>query len=49
MAEFLVRLLRDRFEEWPLSDVGIQGGVAAPRFLHDDEEAAADLGHDPWE
>ncbi|OKI25068.1 hypothetical protein A6A07_31210 [Streptomyces sp. CB03911] len=49
MAEFLVRLLRDEFEEWPLSDIGIKGAVA-PRFLHDDdEEAAADLGRDPWD
>lgn len=49
MAEFLVRLLRDQFDEWPLSDIGIKG-VAAPRFLHeDDEKAAADLGHSPWD
>ncbi|MEV6209368.1 SMI1/KNR4 family protein [Kitasatospora sp. NPDC051914] len=48
MAEFLVGLLCDRFEEWPISDSGLRGDTS-PRFLHDDEEAAAELGTDPWD
>ncbi|MEU3498603.1 hypothetical protein ABZ747_34575 [Kitasatospora cineracea] len=47
MAEFLVRLLRDEFEEWPLSDVSFRGASTA-RFLHeDDEDPDADLGSGP--
>ncbi|MGW4696865.1 hypothetical protein ACWEO1_31300 [Kitasatospora cineracea] len=48
MAEFLVRLLRDEFEEWPLSDVSFRGAGTA-RFLHeDDEDPSADPGSGPW-
>ncbi|MFD7497707.1 hypothetical protein ACFV8T_36110 [Streptomyces sp. NPDC059832] len=49
MAEFLLRLLRDGFEEWPISDTSLRG-VTRPRFLHDqDEEAAWESGTNPWE
>ncbi|UKZ02981.1 hypothetical protein BOQ63_002300 (plasmid) [Streptomyces viridifaciens] len=49
MAEFLSRLLRDDFDEWPISDVGLRT-VSQPRFLHDkDEEAGWELQERPWE
>ncbi|MFD4656190.1 hypothetical protein ACFWP2_11240 [Kitasatospora sp. NPDC058444] len=49
MTEFLLRLLRNEFEEWPLSDVGLRT-ISDPRFLHDrDEETAWEQGINPWE
>ncbi|MGK4586128.1 hypothetical protein [Kitasatospora sp. HPMI-4] len=49
MAEFLLRLLRDEFEEWPISDDSLRD-ISRPRFLHDkDEEAAWELGVNPWD
>lgn len=49
MAEFLLGLLRDEWQPWPISDSSIQDMVN-PRFLHDkDEEASYEVGVDPWE
>ncbi|MFE4519233.1 hypothetical protein ACFRMQ_34205 [Kitasatospora sp. NPDC056783] len=49
MAEFLLRLLRDGFDEWPISDAGLRS-VSEPRFLHDkDEEAGLELQERPLE
>ncbi|MFE6867125.1 hypothetical protein ACFVFS_11235 [Kitasatospora sp. NPDC057692] len=49
MAEFLLRLLGDDFDEWPIGETSLRD-VAQPRFLHDqDEEAVWASGTDPWE
>lgn len=49
MADFLLRLLRDGFEEWPISDTSLRG-IPEPRFLHDkDEETMWESGTNPWE
>lgn len=49
MSEFLVKLLHDDFERWPLSDMSL-AGWSEPRFLHeDDEQALADQGIHPWQ
>lgn len=49
MAEFLSRLLRDEFDEWPISDAGLRT-VSQPWFLHDkDEETGWDLQERPRE
>lgn len=49
MAEFLLELLRNRWQPWPISDTSLQGEVN-PRFLHEKDEAAAyEAGLDPWE
>ncbi|MEV7774569.1 hypothetical protein [Kitasatospora sp. NPDC086791] len=48
MAEFLLRLLRDDFEEWPLSDISLPD-IPVPRFLHyKDQAAARGRFEDPW-
>ncbi|MER6399627.1 hypothetical protein ABT263_26810 [Kitasatospora sp. NPDC001603] len=49
MAEFLLELLRDEWQQWPISDSSLQG-MADPRFLHDKDEAAEwESGNNPWE
>ncbi|WP_052707759.1 hypothetical protein [Streptomyces rubellomurinus] len=49
MVEFLLRLFRDGFDEWPISDMGLRS-ISEPRFLHDtDEEAGWELQERPWE
>ncbi|WP_308130283.1 hypothetical protein [Kitasatospora aureofaciens] len=49
MAEFLLKLLRDEWQPWPISDSSLQG-MADPRFLHDKDEAAGwESGNNPWE
>lgn len=49
MAEFLLKLLRNEWPKWPISDDSLQD-MADPRFLHNTDEAAAwASGNDPWE
>ncbi|WP_328399898.1 hypothetical protein [Nocardia sp. NBC_00403] len=49
MAEFLLKLLRNEWPRWPLSDAGLEDDPD-PRFLHDKDEAAGyEAGLDPWE
>ncbi|MEV0028639.1 hypothetical protein [Nocardia sp. NPDC050793] len=49
MAEFLLELLRNEWQRWPISDDSLQDAVD-PRFLHDKDEAASyEAGLDPWE
>ncbi|MCG6499992.1 SMI1/KNR4 family protein [Kitasatospora sp. A2-31] len=49
MAEFLLKLLRNEWQPWPISDASLQD-MADPRFLHDKDEAAGwESGSDPWE
>ncbi|WP_328410868.1 hypothetical protein [Nocardia sp. NBC_00403] len=49
MAEFLLKLLRDQWHPWPISDTSLRHDTH-PRFLHDKDEAAAyEAGRDPWE
>lgn len=49
MAEFLAKLLRNEWPDWPISDDSLQD-VEDPRFLHAaDETAAHQDGLDPWE
>lgn len=48
MVEFILRLLRDDFSKWPLTDESLRGWPGA-RFLHEkDEKAALEQGNDPW-
>ncbi|MFJ7280587.1 hypothetical protein [Kitasatospora sp. NPDC098663] len=49
MVEFLLKLLRNEWPKWPISDDSLQD-VEDPRFLHDKDEAAGrESGDDPWE
>ncbi|MFJ4188279.1 hypothetical protein [Kitasatospora sp. NPDC089509] len=49
MAEFLLKLLRDKWQPWPISDCSLQG-MADPRFLHSKDEAAGwESDNNPWE
>ncbi|MGC0319203.1 SMI1/KNR4 family protein [Kitasatospora acidiphila] len=49
MAEFLLKLLRNEWRPWPISDDSLQD-VVNPRFLHEnDEKASYEAGADPWE
>ncbi|MFJ9843640.1 hypothetical protein ACIRYZ_24935 [Kitasatospora sp. NPDC101155] len=49
MAEFLLKLLRNEWQPWPISDNSLQDMVD-PRFLHDkDAGASYEAGVDSWE
>ncbi|MFE4459484.1 hypothetical protein ACFROC_19190 [Nocardia tengchongensis] len=49
MAEFLLKLLRNQWHRYPISDTSLQHDTH-PRFLHDNDEAAAyEAGRYPWE
>ncbi|MFE3875766.1 hypothetical protein ACFXPX_15385 [Kitasatospora sp. NPDC059146] len=49
MAEFLLKLLRNEWRPWPISDSSLQD-LVDPRFLHStDEQASYEEGVDPWE